>query len=319
MKVPEEQIISPEEFDALFGEGRPKVEISEGELERIRDRWAKAYANAAIVLSSILKREVHIHRPTIEVVEEPPTDAVHIKMQIKGEKNVETHIAFPFSLSAAVADIMMGGDGKTEIDKLNELYLGALGEAWNQVAAALAKSLSTSLQTSFDASCSTPTLFEAGSIPEGVWIKMDYRMEIEDVGEDNFSQIFSPEVAKIFAKEAKVSKKSEPAQPSVKVHPVQFAPLRAQEKTPAPSNIDFLIDVPMQVTVELGRTQMLLKDILEISVGSIIQLDKLAGEPVDLLVNGKLIAKGGVVVIDENFGIRITEIVSPTERLSKLR
>ena len=75
------------------------------------------------------------------------------------------------------------------------------------------------------------------------------------------------------------------------------------------------MDVQMSLTVELGRTKMYIKDILGLGEGSIIELDKLAGEPVDLLVNGKLIAKGEVVVIDENFGVRVTDIVSPTDRL----
>lgn len=80
-------------------------------------------------------------------------------------------------------------------------------------------------------------------------------------------------------------------------------------------NLNLLMDVQMALTVELGRTKMYIKDILGLGEGSIIELDKLAGEPVDLLVNGKLIAKGEVVVIDENFGVRVTDIVSPTDRL----
>jgi flagellar motor switch protein FliN/FliY len=78
------------------------------------------------------------------------------------------------------------------------------------------------------------------------------------------------------------------------------------------------MDVSMQLTVELGRTKMLIKDILGMGEGTIVELDKLAGEPVDLLVNGKLIAKGEVVVIDENFGVRVTDIISPMERISNL-
>ena len=80
-------------------------------------------------------------------------------------------------------------------------------------------------------------------------------------------------------------------------------------------NISLIMDVPLQVTVELGRTQKLIKDILEFGPGSIIELDKLAGEPVDILVNGKAIAKGEVVVIDESFGVRITDIIHPSKRL----
>lgn len=84
-------------------------------------------------------------------------------------------------------------------------------------------------------------------------------------------------------------------------------------------NLNMLLDIPLQVTVELGRTKRIVKDILELSHGSILELDKLAGEPVDILINQKLIAKGEVVVIDENFGVRVTDILSAAERLSKLR
>lgn len=84
-------------------------------------------------------------------------------------------------------------------------------------------------------------------------------------------------------------------------------------------NLDMLMDIPLKVTVELGRTNRTIKDILELSSGSIIELDKLAGEPVDILVNEKLIAKGEVVVIDENFGVRVTDISSRTDRLMKLK
>jgi flagellar motor switch protein FliN/FliY len=80
-------------------------------------------------------------------------------------------------------------------------------------------------------------------------------------------------------------------------------------------NISLIMDVPLQVTVELGRTQRKIKDILEMGPGSIIELDKLAGEPVDILVNGKTVAKGEVVVIDESFGVRITDIIHPAKRL----
>jgi flagellar motor switch protein FliN len=84
-------------------------------------------------------------------------------------------------------------------------------------------------------------------------------------------------------------------------------------------NLSLLLDVPLQVTVELGRTKRSVQEILNLSSGSIIELDKLAGEPVDILVNNKLIAKGEVVVIDENFGVRITDIISQSDRLKRLK
>jgi flagellar motor switch protein FliN len=102
------------------------------------------------------------------------------------------------------------------------------------------------------------------------------------------------------------------------VQPVQFASLQMQQASPESGNIGLIMDVFMEMTVELGRTRKLIKEILGMGEGTIIELDKLAGEPVDILVNHKLIAKGEVVVIDENFGVRVTEIVSPLERMGDL-
>ncbi|MGM0873677.1 MAG: flagellar motor switch phosphatase FliY [Bacillota bacterium] len=109
-------------------------------------------------------------------------------------------------------------------------------------------------------------------------------------------------------------------QPTVNVKPADFTsfePMQYQQQEI--QNLDMLLDIPLQVTVELGRTKRSVKEILELSSGSIIELDKLAGEPVDILVNSKIVAKGEVVVIDENFGVRVTDIISQTERLNKLK
>jgi flagellar motor switch protein FliN len=102
---------------------------------------------------------------------------------------------------------------------------------------------------------------------------------------------------------------------SVNVQPAQFQSFDEGRISVEKRNISLIMDVPLQVTVELGRTQKLIKDILEFGPGSIIELDKLAGEPVDILVNGKPVAKGEVVVIDESFGVRITDIIHPSKRL----
>ncbi|MCR5756499.1 MAG: flagellar motor switch phosphatase FliY [Selenomonas sp.] len=106
---------------------------------------------------------------------------------------------------------------------------------------------------------------------------------------------------------------------NVPVQPAQFTPLNMQPVQVNDANIGLILDVPLSVTVELGRTNKSIKDILELTNGSIVELDKLAGEPVDINVNGKFLAKGEVVVIDENFGVRITEIASPAERAAKLQ
>lgn len=106
----------------------------------------------------------------------------------------------------------------------------------------------------------------------------------------------------------------------MQVQPVQFANLDQSQANISQNgvNLNLLMDIPLQVTVELGRTKRFIREILELGPGSILELDKLAGEPVDIFVNNKLIAKGEVVVIDENFGVRVTEIISQWERIQKL-
>jgi flagellar motor switch protein FliN/FliY len=84
-------------------------------------------------------------------------------------------------------------------------------------------------------------------------------------------------------------------------------------------NLDFILDIPLKVTVELGRTEVQIKDLLQLGQGSVLELDKLAGEPLEILVNGKLVAKGEVVVVNEKFGIRLTDIISPIERIETLK
>jgi len=100
------------------------------------------------------------------------------------------------------------------------------------------------------------------------------------------------------------------------VQPVQFSQLQNFTSQAESGNISLIMDVYMEMTVELGRTKKMIKEILGMGEGHIIELDKLAGEPVDILVNHKPIAKGEVVVIEENFGVRVTEILSPSERIS---
>jgi flagellar motor switch protein FliN/FliY len=89
-------------------------------------------------------------------------------------------------------------------------------------------------------------------------------------------------------------------------------------KTETHNDIDFILDIPVQLTVELGRTKIAIKNLLQLAQGSVVELDGLAGEPMDVLVNGCLIAQGEVVVVNDKFGIRLTDIITPSERIRKL-
>lgn len=95
-------------------------------------------------------------------------------------------------------------------------------------------------------------------------------------------------------------------------------PLAGESAEPAARGMDFVLDLPLQITVELGRTKMVVNDLLQLAQGSIIELEKMAGDPLEILVNDRLVARGEVVAVNEKFGIRVTDIVSPTERIESL-
>jgi len=88
---------------------------------------------------------------------------------------------------------------------------------------------------------------------------------------------------------------------------------------PQDSNLDRILDIPLVLSAQLGSTRMLIKDLLQLGPGSIVELDKLAGEPLEVLVNERLVARGEVVMVNEKFGIRLTDVISPTDRVNKLR
>ena len=102
------------------------------------------------------------------------------------------------------------------------------------------------------------------------------------------------------------------------VRPAEFVPLQGEGGGALPANLDLIVDIPVRITVELGRTRKTIGEVLNMAPGSVVELEKMAGEPVDVLVNGKLVARGEVVVIDESFGVRVTEIVSKTERIRSM-
>ncbi len=101
--------------------------------------------------------------------------------------------------------------------------------------------------------------------------------------------------------------------------PASFPSVQSAETGGAPKNIDFILDIPMSITVYVGSTKMAIRDLLQLAQGSVIELDKLAGEPMEVMVNNKLVARGEVVVVNEKFGIRLTDVVSAAERVQQLR
>jgi flagellar motor switch protein FliN/FliY len=107
--------------------------------------------------------------------------------------------------------------------------------------------------------------------------------------------------------------------PEEKVDQHEFEDLQEESRETVGRDVEFLLDIPVEITVRLGITKMLIKDLLQLGQGSVVELDKLAGEPMEILANNRLIARGEVVVVNEKFGVRLTDIISPSERLTQLK
>lgn len=103
--------------------------------------------------------------------------------------------------------------------------------------------------------------------------------------------------------------------------PAPLQSLQDDGKGPAPgdANLEMILDIPVTISMEIGRTKISIRHLLQLNQGSVVELDRLAGEPLDVLVNGTLIAHGEVVVVNEKFGIRLTDVISPAERVKKLK
>jgi flagellar motor switch protein FliN/FliY len=255
----------------------------------------------------------------------------------------------------ALADLMMGGDAKELPGEANDLYLSAAQEGLSQLIGSALTSLSGLMGGArLSAESSSSSLDDEGTwlpFPDEAedahaWVgKIDLAVD----GVEPFSlciAIPAADAARLAAKvrEAMAPPEPEPApapapqmtssrpqaapqqvslpprqqtQP-VDARPVEFAQLGGSEFAGSPGNIDLIVDIPVRVTVELGRTRKTIGEVLALGPGSVVELNKMAGEPVDVLVNGKLIARGEVVVIDESFGIRVTEVVSKAERIRSM-
>ncbi len=142
-------------------------------------------------------------------------------------------------------------------------------------------------------------------------------MAAEEAGAASAEDAMAAEWAAALA-ESKPEVASEVQTATEQASPVAFQNFSAQGAPGAGNDINMILDIPVQLTVELGRTRIPIKHILQLAQGSVVELDALAGEPMDVLVNGYLIAQGEVVVVNDKFGIRLTDIVTPSERMRRL-
>lgn len=333
------------------------MEITEIERDALGEIGNIAFGSGATALSLLLNKRVKITTPTVsvavmeELVKEHPTPCVAAAVAYVKGLNGTNLLLLQIPDAAVIADLMQGGDGSEPKLELGEMEISAIGEAMNQMIGKAATSMSSLFNTRVEIAppkTQVLQLSEAAQIDASLAdssrvMKVSFRLEIEklvdsvlmlviplDMGREMAKSLLkNNEVEKPAAAPAASPEKEEELQPlteAVKgveeeavIQPVQFAPVASAGSAQEKSNLNLLLDVPLQISVELGSTRMRIKEILELGMGSIVELERLAGEPVDVLVNGKIFAKGEVVVIDENFGIKITDIVSPVDRLNNLQ
>ncbi len=261
---------------------------------------------------------------------------VQVGMDFTGSLRGRNLILFGMNEAGIIASLMMGDDSGSPPSELSEAHQSTLQEFVSQMLSSCATQFADRKGGSVG---TTPPAISISSgsaelqLPAGAeLVKITYNINIENLVNSKFYHVMDIGLASElvraapsgggggmqtqFAPQQQMASQSIGA---VGVSPVKFPPLGEGLPAGLGPNINLLLDVRLTLTVELGRTTMLVKDILGLGEGSIIELDKLAGEPVDLLVNGKLIARGEVVVIDENFGVRVTDIVSPAERIERVQ
>ncbi len=333
------------------------LSLSEMEKDAIGELGNISMGSAATAISTLLGKKVDITTPLVKettvsnVREIFSNEKVVVRVDYsKGLSGTNAFVLEP-RMVAIVADIMMGGNGENVKDDLDEIKLSAVGEAMNQMMGSAATALSEIIKDQVDITPPKVEIMdfknknvEFPPVYEGEEaVEVRFKMKVDNLVEGDMMQLMSPSFAKKFAKfltdtlpseikkeestpliveKEKVSAHEEMSnlKPSQPVKKAEFQELKEESATPISSNkLEALLDIPLDVSVELGRTSMTLKQVLDLGSGSLVELDKLTGEPVDILVNGKAIAEGEVVVIGENFGIRITKILSKKERLYSLK
>lgn len=245
----------------------------------------------------------------------------------------ESLLAFASADAPMLVDLIMGGAGVPVPTPLLDDQMNALANAMSGIVQgfgnAIGNMLGQPLQVGAEATALEPLILPPSFALAGQAIRVDFTYQIAGVMDGQMRLYVTPDFALALTPAAETPSAGEAgaafagknggAEPGASASaPFQPFDMGAAAAEALPRGMDLLLDIPLEATVELGRARMLIRDVLELAAGSIVELERVAGEPVDLLVNGRLVAKGEVVVIDDNFGLRITEIVSPADRVASL-
>lgn len=287
----------------LGGDGlNPEKELNDIHLSAVQEAMNQMMGSAATSMSTIFNKKVDISPPSIYLLdfknnegrENLPDEDILVKVSFRlriGEL-VDSSIMqlLPIRFSEKLVKALLSGDETTEEN---------------------VEQTGMNLESPTEMNTSQNSTYDSAPVSEAKTQKVIHsqpeRTPMEEQAATTYQEppsvrTLQPKVQPANVREAQFASFEMPAMSESEVR-----------------NLNMLLDIPLQVTVELGRTKHTVKEILQLASGSIIELDRLAGEPVDILVNNRLIAKGEVVVIDENFGVRISDIVSQKERINNLR
>ncbi|HEY4565821.1 MAG TPA: flagellar motor switch phosphatase FliY [Savagea sp.] len=275
----------------LGGDGQsPDEELSDIHLSAVQEAMNQMMGSAATSMSTIFNKKVDISPPTTDIMDIQEDQGTNYLPEESPLIRVSFNLKVGDLIDSDIMQLFPMDFGKDLVAEL-ERTMGGGSTQEDRV--------------------EEPTPEQAPPVTSA---PLEPQREVEQVVD------FSEPVQQPMQQQQPMYEQRQAEQPKVNVQRAQFASFEQPTLSPEESNnLNLLLDIPLEVTVELGRTKRSVQEILEMSSGSIIELDKLAGEPVDILVNNRYIAKGEVVVIDENFGVRITDILSQTDRLQNLR
>ncbi len=283
----------------MGGNGKnPPEELGEMAVSAVSEAMNQMIGSAATSLSTLLDKPIHISPPQTTKVD-LGADAHGIRFFEENEKFVRT------SFKMVVGDLI-----DSEI-----MQLLPIGFSKEMVASLIDKEKKEAENTAGITSAVIEEDEDSMAIPNS---EMEEQKNTEELSANDIKEklMDTPDLS---AGNGHGERREAPAdQKEVKIQPVTLKDFEETSSSTGRENINLILDVPLNVTVELGRTKKQIREILQFGVGTIVELDKLAGEPVELMVNGKFIAKGEVVVIDENFGVRITDIVHPSKRINSI-
>ena len=301
----------------LGGDGlNPAEELNEIHLSAVQEAMNQMMGSAATSMSTIFNKKVDISPPSIDLMnflfnegtENIPDDDLLVKVsfRLKIGTLIDSNIMqlLPLNFSQNLVKSLMNPDAEEPVESVEEQPTPEPEQ-----------------QISPQASANGQTTSQEQQVQQPMYQQPDPMQQAQQpMYQQPMQQQQQQPMYQQPMQQQPMYQQQSVQQPQMNVQQAQFVDFeQANLKQTEARNLNMLMDIPLQVTVELGRTKRSVKEILELVSGSIIELDKLAGEPVDVLVNSRLIAKGEVVVIDENFGVRITDILSKEDRLNNLR